>query len=149
MQQIDRMFDPTKYDQTGVKALLMSQVPFVRRDNKPLLNVLGEPMKAGPFHYWASEQSKDPVWRTLAERQLWIPEPSKSAVIGNKSLGTEYSRAITPDEYYDLIAKSGPKIRKALEGQLEVLRRLPQASAQAVVTDAANIYHTAAKAELK
>jgi hypothetical protein len=41
VQQLDRIFDPTVYDQTGIGSLLQSQIPFVRRENRPVLNVLG------------------------------------------------------------------------------------------------------------
>lgn len=149
VQQVDRLFDPTVYDQSGMKALLTSQIPFVRRQNKPALNVLGEPVQSGPFHYWASKQTEDPVWRMIAEKQAFVPEPSKSTIIGNKKLGPDYSRAITPDEYYQLIAESGPQIRAELEKNLDTLKTLPPDQAQALVTKIANVYHTAAKAKLQ
>jgi hypothetical protein len=148
VQQLDRIFDPTVYDQTGIGSLLQSQIPFVRRENRPVLNVLGEPVQSGPFHYWASKQSEDPVWRMLAEKGVFIPEPSKGMIVGSKTLGPEYYRAVTPDEYYELVKESGPAIRKELVNQLPVLKTLDGPAAQAVITRIANTYHEAAKAKL-
>jgi len=90
VQQVDRLFDPTVYDQSGMGALLQSQVPFARRENKPALNVLGEPVQSGPFHYWASKQSQDPLWRFLADRKVFVPETAKTVMVGNRALGNEY-----------------------------------------------------------
>lgn len=149
VQQVDRFFDPTIYDQTGIKALLNGQVPFARRENKPVLNVLGEPVQSDPFHYWTSKQTGDPLWRLIVEKQAFIPEPSRSAIIGNEKFGAGYYRAITPDEYYDLIAESGPKIRSDLEKLLPQLETMPADQVQAVVQSIANKYHEAAKAKLK
>jgi len=144
VQQVDRLFDPTQYDQTGMKALLQSQVPFVRRDNKPVLNVLGEAVESGPFHYWAGEQSKDAVWRMIAEKQAFVPELPKGTIIGMRKAGPENYRAMTADEYYGAVAWSGPLIRAALEERLGVIESLPADQAQEVVRKIAQVYHKAA-----
>jgi hypothetical protein len=141
VQQVDRIFDPTVYDQTGVHSLVLSQIPFVRRENKPVLNVLGEPVKAGPFHHWVSEQSKDPVWRFIADRQVWVPEPSRSAVLSLKAGGKEVQRALTDDEYYRVVQESGPRIKSELQGQMRRLVSLPREEAQAMVTTIAKAEH--------
>lgn len=148
VQQVDRLFDPTVYDQSGMGALLQSQVPFARRENKPALNVLGEPVQSGPFHYWASKQSQDPLWRFLADRKVFVPETAKTVMVGNRALGNEYYRALTPDEHYELVAQSGPAIRKNLEQLLPDLQGMSQEDAQRVVGRVADLYHTAAKMQL-
>jgi hypothetical protein len=119
VQQVDRLFDPTVYDKTGVGALLTGQIPFVRRQNKPVLTVLGDPIEVGPFHYWGSKVTDDPLLRTIAEKQAWVTEPSRQQIIGDRKRGPDYFRAMTPDEYYDWIAVSGKEIRRRLEDNLD------------------------------
>ena len=133
VNQIDRMFDPTVYDQTGMKALVQSQVPFVRRDNKPVLNVLGEPVVSAPFHYWESKATDDALWRVLVAKQAFVPEPGKTQILGNPKEGPEYARAMTADEYYNWIAESGPQIRAALTDHLDEIATMPAAEAKAFV----------------
>ena len=161
VQQIDRLFDPTQYDQTGTKALLTSQIPFVRRENRPVLNVLGEPIQTGgPFHYWASKLSQDRVLRTLAEKQVWVPEMGRGAIIGDKKQGPDHYRAITPEELYDLTSEAGPKIRDRLERALDnwtrtgnkmyrPLTAAEQSEAQALVNHIAAEEHARAKRKLR
>jgi hypothetical protein len=119
VQQVDRIFDPTVYDRTGVDALIKGQIPFVRREGKPALTVLGDPVEVDPFHYWASTLTKDPVLQTLADKQAWIPEPSRQQIVGERRRGQDYFRAMTPDEYYDWVATSGKAIRERLESNLD------------------------------
>jgi hypothetical protein len=150
LQQVDRLFDPTMYDQTGMAgALLKSQVPFVRRENKPALNVLGDPVKSGPFHYWASAEHRIRCGECLPRSRRFIPEPSKTTIIGSKKLDPDHARAITPDEYYELIATSGPQIRAELLNQLDGIKSMKDDEAQALVSKIANTFHTAAKANLQ
>jgi hypothetical protein len=135
VQQVDRVFDPKQYDQTGIKALLTSQVPFVRRDNRPVLNVLGEPVQSGPFHYWASTVTDDPLWKILAAKQAWVPEPGKNQIIGDKSKGEGYYRAMTPDEYYNWIATTGPQIRQELMDNIDRIALAEPNAAKKIVRD--------------
>ena len=119
LQQVDKIFDPTVRQQTDLQALLQSQVPFVRRLNQPVLNALGEPVESQPFHLWFSETKPDELWQAVAAQKAWIPDVGHATLVGNKRLGPDYVRAITPDEIYELTAVSGPKIREALEAHLD------------------------------
>jgi hypothetical protein len=118
LNQIDKIFDPTVRSQAGLQALLQSQIPFVRRNNAPVLNALGEPVTSAPFHSWFSDARPDALWTTLAAQQVTVPEVNQRMIIGPKSLGPDFVRAITPDEVYELTATSGPMIREALEQHL-------------------------------
>lgn len=133
VQQVDRMFDPTRYDNTGVKALLTSQIPFVRRMNKPVLNVLGEPVEADPFHHWTSSTKPDPLWQILAAKQAWVPVPAKTQYIGDRSKGPDSYRAMTPDEYYQWVAETGPSIRARLMDNLDTLATSDTVTARKLV----------------
>jgi hypothetical protein len=120
VQQVDRIFDPTVYDKTGTEALIKGQIPFVRREGKPALTVLGDPVEVDPFHYWTSTLTKDVVMQMLAEKQAWIPEPSRQQqFVGDNKRGPDYSRAMTPDEFYDFVQESGKAIRERLEANLD------------------------------
>lgn len=159
VQQMDRMFDPTVYDKTGIEALLRGQVPFVRRTNKPALSVLGDHIEANPFEYWTGTVTPDPLLRVLAEKKAWVSEPGRTQVVGDKKLGPDHYRAITNDELYQMVAESGPKIRDRLTKALDEvtligntvypnLREAEPWQAQAVVRHIADQEHAAAKAKL-
>jgi hypothetical protein len=132
VQQADRFFDPTVYDATGTKALVLSQIPFVRREGQPVLNVLGEPVQSAPFHYWESKATDDAVWRVLVAQQAFVPTPAKEQILGKKN-DPDFSRAMTSAEYYQWIAESGPAIREKLTENLDVLATSTPKAAQALV----------------
>lgn len=106
-KQIDKLFDPTVYQADTVKEALMRETPIARSATlKPMLNMLGDPIKPSQNRFFTS-QTDDPVWKLIVAKQAWIPVPSKTTKIKN--------RAITPDEYYTLIEKSGPQIRRFIQ----------------------------------
>jgi hypothetical protein len=119
MDQVDKFFDPTTYDATGTKALLLSQIPFARRENRPVLTVLGDHVESTPFGSWTKAAAADPLLRTLVEKQAWVPAPQRNMIVaGTKPGDLDHVRALTPDEYYDLVAMSGPEIRARLTESL-------------------------------
>lgn len=133
VMQVDRMFDPTKYDDAGVRGLIQAQVPFVRRLNKPVLNVLGEPVDQGVLSRDYGRTRSDELWRVLAEKQAWIPVPSKDTIVGDKKRGPDHYRTLTPAEYYDYIQESGLRIRNRLEPRLDKIRSLDPEAAKKLV----------------
>lgn len=120
-KQIDKLFDPNVYDATTVQGALLRDVPVARRGLDPVLNILGEPVRSdlNPFY---SLERPDPLWTLIGQRQLWIPVPSRTLMIGD--------RPITPEEYSGLIATSGPAIRSRLETIMPFLESVPQELAQ-------------------
>jgi hypothetical protein len=100
-----------------------------------VLNVLGEPVQSGPFHYWASTVTDDPLWKILAAKQAWVPEPGKNQIIGDKSKGEGYYRAMTPDEYYNWIATTGPQIRQELMDNIDRIALAEPNAAKKIVRD--------------
>jgi len=121
VKQIDRVFDPTVYDDATIQAALLRDIPIARRGLKPMLNVLGEPIRPdlNPF---LNLDRQDPLWSTIVQKQAWISEPSKLTMV--------FNRPIDPDEYYDWIADSGPQIRRRLEVLLPYLQAVPAELAQ-------------------
>lgn len=148
-QQLDRFWDPNIYDSTDMESLLKAQIPFVRRDNRPALNVLGDPVESGPFHLWASKANPDPLWQTLVQHQAWVPEVPKTVMIGDKKRGPDYYRALTPDERYDYVQETGQKIREQLERSLDRLANMESDQAKAFVRNIAEAERTKVKAKLR
>jgi len=115
LMQIDKIFDPSVYDSTGIVAALKSQVPFYRRDNKPALNALGEPLEQGPFGQWTKAQTQDRLWLAIAARQAWIPEVPKDVIVGSKSEGPGNFRIMSPDERYNYVRACAADLRVELD----------------------------------
>lgn len=105
VKQVDRLFDPTVYDAGTVQGALVRDIPVARRGLDPALNILGEPIKADQNPFYSLERP-DPLWQLIGRRQLWIPTPSRTMMVGD--------RPITPEEYRALIETRG----KWLSGQL-------------------------------
>jgi hypothetical protein len=101
LRQVDRIFDPAVYDASTIQALLVSQVPFARRENKPALNAFGEPVTMPVSSRFTTKQGEDPVWVELARKNAWISVP---ALDDND-----------PDAHYDLIEARGPALRRSIE----------------------------------
>lgn len=110
VKQLDRLFDPTIYSANSVTEAVVRETPVARGTAlKPLLNVLGERITYDNNRFFSTRKN-DPVWKFIIEKQAWVPVPSKTSKVGN--------RAISPDEYYELVEKSGPKIRGYIQSNL-------------------------------
>lgn len=132
-RDVDQAFDPGVRDQTGIAALMASQVPFVRRGNMPVLNVLGEPVVRGVWDAWTGKLSQDPVWRTMVEKNAFVPEAPKSVMVGDRKRGPDFYRALTPEERYDYVRDSGQAIRERLENSLDRIQDLEPDEARKMI----------------
>lgn len=124
VKQIDKLFDPTLQQADSVTEALIRETPIARQSLKPMLNVLGEPIKQAQNRFFTSE-TKDPIWKFITEKQAWVPVPSKTSKIGD--------RPITGDEYYRLIKESGPQIREFIESNLDELKNMTGEQAQDLI----------------
>jgi hypothetical protein len=102
-----------------VQSALVQQIPFLRREGKPLLNALGEPVENNPWARLVSPDKGDELWNTLAAKQAWTSVPSQGDM--------------TDAEYYDLMYYRGDRLRARLEAALPRLRELDDELAQEVV----------------
>ena len=110
---IDRINDPKRYDGPGLKGALLSQVPFARAragGQQPVLNGLGEPVRVYVSERFAKEASPDPVWRELARLNVGL---YPRTLAGPDASGE--SRDLTQQEIYEVVKRSGPKIRARIE----------------------------------
>jgi hypothetical protein len=126
VKQVDRIFDPTLYDDSTIESALLRDIPIARSQLKPKLNVLGEPIRPdlNPF---ANVERQDPLWDTIVRQGAWISEPSKQTMVGDQP--------ITAEEYYDWVAESGPNIRRRLEMALPYLQAVtPELAQERVAT---------------
>lgn len=136
-KQIDKLFDPTVYDGSTIEGALLRDVPVARRYLKPAVNVLGDAIRADPFY---SVTRPDELWSLLARKQSWISTPSRTTMIGE--------RTITPEEYYDWIVESGPPIRRRLEILIPALEISTPERAQDLVDDVVTDERRRARARL-
>lgn len=125
VKQIDKLFDPTAYEANTVTQALIRETPVARSTMlRPMLNVLGEPVKVNTNRFF-SNATDDPVWKFIVDKQAFVSVPSKTAKIRN--------RPITEAEYYRLVKESGPKIRSYIQNNLARLNAMTAEQAQDAV----------------
>ena len=117
LRDVDRLFDPTRYDGTDIKTMTYSQIPFVRRLNKPTLNVLGEPVEMHVSdRYWSTPRASEEL-RWLVEKNAYPSFPNKNSTVNVRG------RDMDPDEFYDYIKMSGEGIRARIKSDLFPMKR--------------------------
>lgn len=149
LRWVDQVFDPTVYEARDVQGALLRQVPVARREGQPALNVLGEPVTRPPLSRFTKPARPDALVQVLAQKRAWPPAPNFwQQTVFDSRRGPDFERPMTPEEFYTMIATSGPAIRRNLELNLEILRTLEPEQAQAFVRNMANMQHKVAKARL-
>lgn len=122
LMQIDQLFDPTVYDASTMQAAFVNSIPFVRREGKPALNVMGEPVTNERMRNFLSDTKENELWKVLSENQAWVSVPRREdIIIGDKKRGEDFYRILDPDEFYDFVQQSGERIRFRLERELSRL----------------------------
>jgi|GEM_PF-4890977 len=140
---IDQVFDPAVYDADDVKGLVYQQIPVARRQNRAALNVFGEPIERGALERFTTPAKPDLLMTVIASRNAWVPLPGiDGMVVGDRQRGPDYFRPITPEEYYQFVAETGPKIREALTKDMDKIAGMEPAQAQAHVRRLANRIHS-------
>jgi hypothetical protein len=105
VRQVEQLFDPKKYDDYTVQGELLRHIPFVRANNRPTLNGLGEPITRPLSDRFTKPENPDPLWRELARLNVGV-YPTNLEWQGER---------LTEDQLYEITRVSGPKIRKDLE----------------------------------
>jgi hypothetical protein len=103
---LDRWQDPKVYDEPGIRGALMAQVPWLRREGRPVLNDLGEPITRPLDKRWGSEVSPDPVWTFMAQHNL------SARVSPDQDIGPF---KMTEEQVYDFTRRRGQILRQMLE----------------------------------
>ena len=116
--QLDKLNDSTYYEAKGIRSILMSQVPVVRRYNRVGLNVFGQKVNLNKndgldriFTRFGSTKVKDPVINFIVNNDLQLRPAGK----GTKIL----KRSMTEDELYELTQKSGPEIYNKIKDYMK------------------------------
>lgn len=119
LRQVDQMFDPTRYTADDIQAMMLAQLPLARRENRPDLNVFGEPVAAPLSKTFLSKVEGDGLTRMLAARRLWPGVPADPY--------------LTPAQTYALVKYRGPQLRAELLANYADLATLPHAEANALL----------------
>jgi hypothetical protein len=142
LRDIAKVYDPTIYSSENVAQTIVKDIPYVRDfvGNKPMLNVFGEKIKFGPpiISRFYANKKEDKVFSFLTNNDLSINPPKKFIA----------DRDMTPDEYYEFIKTSGPKIKKEIEKNLNYFKTLPKDQVQDMINDIAKAYRKQARLDL-
>jgi len=146
LRDIDRLQDPTRYDGMDIETMLYSQIPFVRRLNKPTLNVLGEPVEMHVSdRYWSTPRASEEL-RWLVENNAYPSFPNLNSTVNVRG------RDMDPDEFYDYIKISGERIRARIKSDLFPMKRFwdrqPSGRLKLVVDDIVRDERKKAKGQL-
>ena len=133
LRQIDRIWDPTRTDDKGLKAGILATIPFARRVNQPALNALGEPISPDRFASFSSG-GRDNLWATLMQANA-LPTPPDQGLL-------------TTDEYHSMLIVRGKILRPSLERLADTIENLPDGRAQQLVTALGRRATRAAKGKL-
>ncbi len=126
-QQVDQVIDPTEYRASGILGALRSQVPFLRRNETPLLGPTGDPMRYSPLGRFVSHEVPG-VADELSKMGVFISneERPKIGPIGHK-------KAATGSEYALYQEWAGKDISQALSARMSQIKDLPPEEAQKAV----------------
>ena len=105
VKQVEQIFNPSKYDDYTVQGELLRHIPFVRVNERPTLNGLGEPIERPLSERFTKPQNPDPLWRELARLNVGV-YPVRMEWQGE---------TLTEEQLYDVARRSGPLIRRDLE----------------------------------
>jgi hypothetical protein len=121
LREMDRMQDPKVYTKDGLAGTVAAAIPWLRREGKPALNGLGEPIERAVSERFTHPQNPDPVWAELARHEVAVL-PTSLEWRGRK---------LTSDELYSVVELSGTQIRRRIGSTMAVNRNsTPQRRAE-------------------
>jgi len=131
-KQSDNIYrDNTVYNTTDLTSYILADIPVVRSFSglKPKLNSLGEPIQkdASTFRRFISTKNESQAWKLLSDKRIFIPG-SKPGTKDFKGV------AMSDDEYYTFIQKSGKGIKEFLIENEEKIREMDNSEAQKYVS---------------
>jgi hypothetical protein len=135
LREVDRAFDPQVYDEHSIRGAVLAQIPFARRELRPAINGLGEPVNLYVYGRFSTSQNMDPVWRLLAKYNVAL-FPTRMQHRGVELDG---------EQIYEVVKSSGPRIRRQVERRLPTLQRLPGPRVRKIVEDIITTEHQTAK----
>lgn len=130
---LQRLFDPTRYQSSTIAGDLLRNTPFAATTNKPALNAFGEPATL-PTNRFVSEVRNDVAWQLVMMNNLRVPVPDKYTQMPD---GRGGKRQISPDEYYEYLEKTGPKLKQFIMLHALELSEMDPERAQQQLSDKA------------
>lgn len=134
-RDIYRLFDNKTYQSNTLMEDLIRNTPFavtgipgVKEPLKPALNAFGEPVTLQRQRFF-DVMSSDPAWRFVTEKGLRVPVPSKTTELAD-------GERISPDEYYNLLLKTGPRLKQWITDNQKLLGEMKEQDAQSEITKA-------------
>jgi len=108
-KQADRLYDPTVYDSKTVSAVLLKDVPIIRRYSglRPTLNAFGQPVEKMGNRFFTVE-NPDPVWQFMAKNRVFAPGISQDVKLPDGTL-------MDDDQVYDYVKQSGKMVYDELK----------------------------------
>jgi hypothetical protein len=128
-RDIHRLFDNKAYQSTTLMEDLVRNTPFAGFALNPQLNAFGEPVKLQRQRFF-DIQTSDPAWKFVIQKGLRVPVPGRT-------IEMEKGRRITPEEYYELLKTTGPKVRGWILQNQTRLSRMKEQDAQDELSQAA------------
>lgn len=110
IRDVHRLFDRKRYQSDTIQGDLLRNTPFAAAVNRPALNAFGESIDY-PSSRFVSQLTDDPAWRIVVKMNLHVPVPDKYTLMPDGHGGR---RRITPDEYYEYLHLTGPKLKAAI-----------------------------------
>jgi hypothetical protein len=133
LRQVDKWYDPTRTEASGITGALLASVPFAHQAQRPALNALGEPIVPDRLAAFSSG-TRDNLWQDLAKRGVYPSPPEQGLLTG--------------DEYYQLLQLRGQILRPRLATALRVAASAPDGRVQAIASQLGRQATAEAKARL-
>jgi hypothetical protein len=122
-KQIDRMFDPTVYDNDTVLEAIQGSMRFTD-GLRPKIDIFGDPVIGDRLTQISkTKQKADDIKTLLAKEQLWISVPNENTKIYDYK--TDQNIPMTAKQHYDFIKISGQNIKKELEISKDIIESMP------------------------
>lgn len=129
VRDLYRLFDNKAYQSNTLMEDLIRNTPFAVFRLKPALNAFGEPVTVQRQRFF-DIQTSDPAWRFVIEKGLRVSVPGRT-------IEMEKGRRITPEEYYDLLKTTGPKVKDWILKNQKRLSKMREQDAQDALSEAA------------
>jgi len=121
-RQIDQVFDPKLTEAKTFAEAIAKQIPFARREGRPLINALGEQVEKDTGLIFGKKKG-DPIWGMLAEKGVWVPVPGRTSKLAGHTM--------TDEQYYDYMKASGELLKQRIEDNLGSLSQMDTETLQA------------------
>ena len=144
VRDVERMVDPVATDARNIPQAFTNPFPGLRQAQNPVLtDALGQPVvrpRLKMVEAFTTVTTDDPVKQLLHQRQLWVPDVSRSRGEGQPPM--------TDDDYYRYRETAGKLLNTYLDQRRGDLARLPQEDAQALVQSLAEQARKEARSRL-